>query len=137
MRLIITFALVLAPAICKAGGTVEFQRVDHLLQQKPEIREVLLRSLVMPGVAFAQVRLGDHFRHLGGNRLGPYTFKASSRNTTAAPVLVTLCTSAVFVDSSDRVLPTGDEELEATGVRELLNAVVLRDAGVSAAATCP
>jgi len=134
----LVLALVLLPAICRAGGSVEFDQIDRLLQQKPEIREVLLRSLVMPSSAFAQVRLGPHFKHLGGHRLGPYTFQASPKGKTGAPVLVTLCTSALLLDSSDRVLPTGSgQEFAATHVRELLNAVVLRDAGVSSAAACP
>ena len=131
-------ALMLLPAICKAGGTVEFDRVDRLLQQKPEIRSVLLRSLAMPGSAFAQVRLGPHFQSLSAERLGPYTFQASPKDKVGLPILVTLCTSALFLDSSGRVLPTGGgQEFAATQVRELLNAVVLRDAGVSSAAACP
>lgn len=131
-------ALVLLPTICKAGGTVEFERVDRLLQQRPEIREVLLQSLLMPGDAFAQVRLGPHFKHLSGYRLGPYTFLASPKGKTGVSVLVTLCTSAQLLDNSDKVLPTGSgQEFAATRVREFLNAVVLRDVGVSSAAACP
>ena len=131
-------ALMLLPAICRAGATVGFGQVDHLLQQEPEIRAVLLQSLVMPTSAFAQIRLGPHFMHLGGHRLGPYTFQASPKGKAGAPVLVTLCTSSLLLDSSGKVLPAGtDQEFSATQVRELLNAVVLRDAGVSSAAACP
>lgn len=137
MRFVSFLALALLPPVCAAGGSVRFGRIDHLLQQKPEIRAVLRQSLEMPTEAFAQVRLGPHFKHLSGDRIGPYTFEASPK-TKGLPVLVTLCTSALFLDSAGRVLPTGsDQEFGATHIRELLNAVVLRDVGVSSAAACP
>lgn len=130
--------LMLLPPVCNAGGTVAFGQVDRLLRQKPEIRAVLLASLVMPGSAEAQIRLGPHFKHLGGHRLGQYTFDALPREQGGVPVRITLCTSWLFLDSAGRVLPEGsDQEFAATQVRELLNAVVLRDAGVSSAAECP
>jgi len=131
-------ALLLFPPICKAGGTVEFDQIDRLLQQKPEIRAALVGSLVMPNSAYAQVRLGSHFDHLGAYRLGPYEFQAFPKGQTGVPVLVTLCTSYLFLDRSGKVLPMGsDREFSATQVRELLNAVVLRDAGASSEASCP
>ena len=131
-------ALILLPQIGKAGGSVQFSQIHHLLQQKPEIRAVLLQSLAMPSSAYAQVRLGAHFKNLSGYRLGPYTFQASPKGKAGQPVLVTLCTSSRFIDSAGNVLPTGsDEEFSAARVQELLDAVVIRDVGVSSAAACP
>lgn len=131
-------ALILLPTVCKAGGTVDFDRVDDLLRQKPEVRSVLLGSLAMPEDSYAQVRLGPHFTNLGGSRVGPYTFQALPKDKTGVPVLVTLCTSVLFLDDPGNVLPAGSgQEFTATRVRELLDAVVLRDVGVGSAAACP
>ena len=130
--------LMLLPAAVRAGGSVDFARMDRLLQQKPDIRAVLVQSLVMPDSAFAQIRLGPHFQHLGGERLGPYTFEAWPRSGTGLPVLVTLCTSYRLLDAAGEPIPEGtDQALAATEVRELLDAVVIRDAGASSAADCP
>jgi hypothetical protein len=136
--LIFFFALALVSPNCSAGGTVDFAHVDRLLQQRPEIRSILLRTLKMPSGAYAQVRLGSHFEHLGGARLGPYTFDASPKDGKGPSVQVTLCTTPLLLDGSGNTLSMDqDRYFSATRIRELLNAVVLREAGTSAAAACP
>lgn len=136
--LIFVFALTLVPQTCNAGGTVDFAHVDRLLQQRPEIRSILLQTLTMPSGAYAQVRLGPQFENLGGARLGPYTFDASPKDRKGPSVQVTLCTTPLLLDSSGNTLSSGEDRyFSATRVRELVSAVVLRAAGTSAAATCP
>ena len=139
MRSLIFFsALALISPCCNAGGTVDFAHVDRLLEQKPEIRAVLLRTLTMPNDAYAMVRLGPHFKHLGGSRLGSYTFDAMPKDGKGPAVQVTLCTTPLLLDKSGNTLSSDqDRYFSATQIRELLNAVVLRAAGTSAAATCP
>lgn len=131
-------ALAAMSQTCRAGGTVDFSYVDGLLQQRPEIRTVLLSSLLMPGDAYAQVRLGSHFTNLGGARLGPYTFDATPKGKAGPSVQVTLCTTPLLLDATGKTVEAGNEQyLSATSVRELLNSVVLRAAGTSGAASCP
>jgi hypothetical protein len=136
--LICFFALALVSPACNAGGTVDFAHVDRLLQQRPEIRSLLLQTLTMPDGAYAQVRLGPHFKSLGGARLGPYTFDASPKDGRGPSVQVTLCTTALLLDDAGNTLSMDqDRYFSATQIRELLNAVVLRAAGTSGAASCP
>jgi hypothetical protein len=136
--IVLFFALTLTSPTCNAGGTVDFAHVDRLLQQRPEIRSLLLQTLTMPDGAYAQVRLGPHFEKLGGARLGPYTFDALPTGGKGPAVQVTLCTTPLLLDDAGNTLSSGqDRYFAATKVRELLNAVVLRAAGTSAAAACP
>jgi hypothetical protein len=137
----ILFALVIAlvPLTCAAGGSVEFDQIDRLLRQSPQVRVALLRSLSFPDSAYAEIRLGSHFRHLSAYRLGPYTFEAHVKGsaTDRGAVMVTLCTTHEFLDGAGKPLPDGsDLEFDATRVRERVTGVILREAG-DAAATCP
>jgi hypothetical protein len=53
-------------------------------------------------------------------------------------VQVTLCTTPLLLDDAGNTLSSSqDRYFSATRIRELLNAVVLRAAGTSAAAACP
>jgi len=141
MRLFyLTLAMALFPLTCSAGGTVEFEHIDRLLQQKPQVRAFLLESLAMPGSAYAEVRLGPHFKQLSAYRLGPYTLQAQRKGGSAhGAVLVSLCTKYQFLDDSGKVISAGtDQELNAAQVQEELTAVVLREIGESnTAPDCP
>lgn len=66
----------LAPS-ARAGGSPEFSRIEHFLAEQPATYQWLRTALQFPNAAWAEVRLGPQFPHLGGHRLGPYSFQAS------------------------------------------------------------
>jgi hypothetical protein len=118
---------------------VEFKQISRLLQQTPQIRLALLQSLDLPSSAYAEVRLGLNFKHLSAYRLGPYTFQAHAKGSTSSgAIMVTLCTTYQFLDSSGKVLPQdSDVQFDATQVQERVTGVVLRESAGSAVASCP
>ena len=139
-RILLALASALIPLTCMAGGTLDFEQVDRLLEQTPQIRLALLRSFELPNSAFAEVRLGPNFKHLSAYRLGPYTFQvhAKGSNGGSAAVFVTLCTTFQFLDSSGKVLPQdSDAQFDATGVDERVTGVILRESSGSTWADCP
>lgn len=132
--------LLLLPAPVSAGGTLAFSDLLPLLKQKPELSGFLLDSYHLPDSAFARIRIGSHFQHLGGRRLGPYLFKAEGRgNAAGRTALITLCTDHRFLDRAGRLIPdSGNRYLRATAVEEELTAVVLRQESAFAAGDgCP
>jgi len=74
--------------------------------------------------AFAETRLGSHFVHLGGARVGPYTIRATAPDDHEVDVV--LCTTYRFLDEHGHVLPEGKME-SATRIDERLEAVLLQD----------
>jgi hypothetical protein len=137
-RILLALASALVPITCIAGGTVEFEQIDHLLQQTPQIRAALLQSFDLPGSAYAEIRLGPHFKHLSAYRLGPYTFQAHAKgNTGSRAILVTVCTTYQFLDRSGKVLPQGtDVEFDAVQVQERVTGVVLSESADITASSC-
>ncbi|MCP9927774.1 hypothetical protein [Cyanobium sp. CH-040] len=128
-----------APA-ARAGGTLAFTELLPLLRGKPQLSGVLFQAYRLPASAFAAVRLGPHFTHLGGRRLGPYLFEAQPLNpATGGAVLISLCTQPQFLDRAGRPLPAGeDPPIEARDVREDLTAIVIREpSAISAGPGCP
>jgi hypothetical protein len=128
-----------APA-ARAGGTLPFAELLPLLRGKPQLGGVLLQAYRLPTSAFATVRLGPHFTHLAGRRLGPYLFEARPLDpATGGAVLISLCTQPQFLDRAGRPLPAGeDPPIEASDVREDLTAIVIREpAAISAGPGCP
>jgi hypothetical protein len=145
LRLLPALAAAVVPLTCLAGGSVAFGDIERLLDRTPQLKRVL-QSFEPVSSAYAEVRLGPQFKHLGGKRLGPYTFEAHpkidsdpvSRSAGAGIVYVTLCTTYRFVDRAGKVLPQGsDKEFDATQVREQVTAVVLRESEGSASVNCP
>ena len=129
------FALVLLVAgRLRAGGSVDFADVRKILHQKPAIESLLLDDLIVDPAGWG-VRLGNHFKHLGGARIGPYVFSAKSRAVKSGGKLeVTICTQVTFLDA--RGNPAKDL-LEASAFREKLSQVVVREGSAEGFASCP
>jgi len=116
-----------APGLCRAGGSVEFSVVDQLIRQQPAIHGWLSSSLVLPDTAFAEVRFGPHFKHLGGGRMGPYTFMAKPMAFgSISEIEVIICTNARFLDKSGKQLLDSNIE-DAVRLEEKLASVQVRD----------
>lgn len=91
-------ALLAVGRVCWAGGTLDESELMPLLSQKPQIREFIVENFDVPKGAWADVRVGSHFKHLGGKRLGPYTVEIRPKGrSTMSPVVLTLCTTYQFV----------------------------------------
>jgi hypothetical protein len=135
-RVAIGLGGLLTGAPCFAGGTVDLEHVDRLLAEQPAVRSFLRSTMDLEPTAFAEVRFGLHFGHLGGARMGPYTIRAHPRGATAGTTLeVVLCTAARFLDESGK--PVADEP-SAFRLEEKLTAVMIREAtGASRAPDCP
>lgn len=112
----------------------------ELLKQKPQIREFILQSFDMSHGAWGAIRLGSHYTHLGGKRLGPFTIQLALKgSTTVSPVILTLCTTNTFYGKSGRAIAEGsDAEFQAVRVEEKLVSVQLRQASeVNDEPICP
>ena len=108
------------PFVAIAGGSMGMSELLPILKQDPAFFTDLTANYSLPESAYAEVRLGGHFKHLGGARLGPYTFLVQQlppRPAIARQVL--LCTTAQFVSTRGQVLPEPQWEL-ATQIREKL-----------------
>lgn len=123
-------ALVVAGNTCWAGGTLDQSELIPLLGQKPQIKEFVLQNFDMPTGAWAEVRIGSHFEHLGGRRLGPYTVEIRTKgSSTMSPVVLTLCTTYEFLDrDGKRISPESPRVTGAVDVRESLVDVRLTEA---------
>lgn len=137
-RLLLMLVSGLLPLTCIAGGTIEFKQINRLLQQKPQLSSILLQSIDLPSSAYAEVRLGSHFKHLSAFRLGPYTFQARPKGSKGSgTITVTLCTQYQFLDSSGKVIPQGsDREFDAMQVQEQLTAIVFSETAEQMRASC-
>lgn len=96
-HLVIAVALIAAAAPCHAGGTLGTGELVPLLSQKPDVYEALSAAFELKDSAFAWVRLGSHYEHLGGRRLGPYEIEAKVR-ASGKKIIVVLCTEAAYFD---------------------------------------
>ena len=131
--------LFLAPPV-RAGGTLPFTDLVPLLKRRPELGAFLFQAYELPDSAFAVIRVGSHFAHLGGRRLGPYLFEARSRlGRERGSALISLCTRHRFLDRAGAVIPADtDRQVLAHSVSEELTAVVIRDPTAMAAGDgCP
>lgn len=138
MRFLLGIAGLAASSLCSAGGSVEFKVVDQLIRQQPITYSWLSASLVLPDIAFAEVRFGSHFKYLGGGRTGPYTFMAKPRASRSnGEIEVIICTNIRFLDKSGKQLP--DSEIEdAVRLEETLALVQVRDGrGDAGSPVCP
>jgi hypothetical protein len=138
MRFLLGIAGLAASGLCSAGGSIEFKVVDQLIRQQPIIYSWLSSSLVLPDTAFAEVRFGSHFKHLSGGRMGPYTFMAAPRVSSATgKIEVIVCTDVRFLDRYGKQLP--DSEIEdAVRLEETLASVQVRDTrGDAGSPVCP
>ena len=121
---------------CLAGGTLDSKELEPLIRQQPTVREALLSSLVLSNSAYAELRLGSHFIHLGGARVGPYTIKATLKES-HKEVEVILCTKARFLDDQGSEL-LEDKRMQATRIDEKLIIVILKEPStIFASPECP
>jgi len=135
------FYLLLVPvafsaAPCLAGGTLGTEELKLLMLQQPIVHNALMSSLDLAESAFAEARLGSHFVHLGGARVGPYTIKATLKQS-REEIEVILCTKARFLGRDGSELP--EDRLEsAERIAEKLVAVMLREPSATfAGPECP
>jgi hypothetical protein len=127
LRLLPGIIGLLASGLCSAGGSVEFKVVDQLIRQQPSTYRWLSSTLVFPDTAFAEVRFGPHFKHLSGERMGPYTFVARPMASSAgSEIEIIVCTDAHFIDKSGEHLAES-RIAEAARLEEKLASVQVRD----------
>ena len=136
MDLWVLLAGLVMPSASRAGGTVGLDEVDRLLRQRPNLRSFLMSSLQLENTVMAAVRLGPHFEHLGGARVGPYLVEGRAKGSKdGEPLEIVLCTHVQFLDAEGKVAA---EETEATHVEEQLTVVMLREAhSKPALPSCP
>ena len=132
----VLLASLAVPSTSTAGGTIGLDEIDPLLRQRPALRRFLMSSLEFESTAMAAVRLGSHFEHLGGARIGPCLLQGRPRGSkNGEPLEVVLCTQPRFLDAAGEVAA---EETKATRVEEKLMEVVLREAhSKPAIPSCP
>ena len=117
------------------GGSVAFADVQDVLQQKPRLAKYLASTLDIAESGDAR-RLGRQFTHLGGKRIGPYTFDAKPKGAEGAfQFQVTLCTTVKFVD--ERGQESEEINVEAVTVRETFKLVQIREIGETTIPLCP
>jgi hypothetical protein len=117
------------PPISFAGGTLGTAELTPLLRQQPLLYEALLASFSLSESAFAEIRFGDSFPNLAGERAGPYTIRAKSKAGKNA-IQIILCTKYEFIGSAG--LPLSEEdETDAVSVKETLTHVMLQDPNAS------
>lgn len=127
---LIAFGMACGASPAFAGGSVDFENVDRLLRQHPAVYQWLASSLVFPDTVYAEVRFGSHFDHLGGGRMGPYSFLARPKSGTADnDIRVVVCTVATFVDADGKPLPE-DKMFAASRVDETLTKVQVQEASL-------
>jgi Ran GTPase-activating protein (RanGAP) involved in mRNA processing and transport len=124
------------PTASMAGGTVGFGDIDPLLRRRPALRDFLLSSLELQSTVMAAVRLGPHFEHLSGARVGPYLLQGKPKGSKdAEPLEVVLCTHFRFLDADGKVAA---DETKATRIDEQLTVVMIREAhSKPAVPSCP
>jgi hypothetical protein len=124
------------PIASSAGGTVGLHDVDPLLRQRPALRDFLISSLDLESTVMAAVRLGPHFEHLGGARVGPYMLEGRPKGSKGGdPLEIVLCTHVRFLDAAGKV-PL--DETKATRIDEQLAVVMIREShSRPAVPSCP
>lgn len=98
--------LLAVPAL--AGGSFIFQEdLEPLLEKDRRIGAFIMKSMDFDDVGDA-TRLGRHFSHLGGKRIGPYSVYAKTKGSTGPyNLIVTVKTEATFIDEDGRPLDHG------------------------------
>lgn len=110
--LLVSLAIPTAPM---AGGTVGFGDIDPLLRRRPALRDFLLSSFEFQSTVMAAARLGPHFEHLGGARVGPYLLQGKPKGSKdAEPLEVVLCTHFRFLDAEGKFPPTRSRRFAST-----------------------
>ncbi len=114
--------------------------LEPLFLQEPKVIEYLRATLEFRDSAWAEVRLGSHFNHLGGARVGPYLIEAwpkySERNH---GLKIVLCTDARFIDKNGKEIKKDSDRIfqDAVGIKEKLIAVMIRESNDEMPVACP
>ncbi|MCP5535348.1 MAG: hypothetical protein H7A51_03835 [Akkermansiaceae bacterium] len=101
---------------CWAGGSVSFaDDVKPLLDQQPALKKLILDTFEVSNIGVG-VRLGRHFTELGGARIAPYEFEATSK-VSGKKFLLTIHCKTVFVLANGK--EAGEDEIfSATETRQ-------------------
>lgn len=133
MRLVLPVLLSVWAATALADGSVEFADIRAMLHKQPAFEVLLTKTLHVESDGWG-VRLGNHFEHLGGSRIGPYVFKGRPAGQDGPETLdITICTQTTFRDDNGR--PTRDM-FAATAVTEEVTSVIIREASARGYASC-
>lgn len=125
--------LVVTPAW--AGGSLGTDDLAPLLRQRPKEMAAIRAEYELSDAAFAWVRLGPHFPHLAGERVGPYQVKVHRRAAQESHErILWICTKARYLDSRGRELPER-AIFDAVRVKETITAIRVQDA--NAPQSCP
>jgi hypothetical protein len=120
-KLLIAILASLFPFTVYAPGTLPLDDIAAILKQKPELSRPFLEAFDLREWAVG-VRLGPHFKHLGGARVGPYELAARARGSHGGyDVKVVICTVTVFLDDRGKKV----EMTEATRVEETLRGFII------------
>ncbi len=115
-----------------AGGSVGFDQAARVISQDSKVerfvREVL--DVRQDGIA---VRLGPHFKHLGGARVGPYSFEARIKGSKDYTLEITVCTEIHWIDAAGK---DAADTFSASSFKEIFKSLVVRSVGASGYASC-
>jgi hypothetical protein len=121
-KLLVGFLASLFPFTVYAPGTLPLDDIAALLKQKPELSRPFMEAFDLRDSAVG-VRLGPHFKHLGGARVGPYEVDARARGSHGGYDLkVVICTGLIFLDNRGKKV----EMTEATRVEETLQGFIVQ-----------
>lgn len=124
-QVLLAVAAITIPAPSIAGGTLGTNELTTLLRQQPVVYEALLASFTLSESAFAEVRFGDSYPGLTGERAGPYKISAKNKSTKKT-IDVILCTKYEFIGSDGRSLSEKNQD-RAESINETLTAVMLHE----------
>lgn len=133
------FCCIATSCFCSAAGTLETKELIPLLNQKPKIKNFIFQNFESSDGALAMVRMGNHFKNLGGKRLGPYIFSVTPKGSNKkSDVAVMLCTSYQLLNKKGQVIKEDSpDETNAAAVKEtLLSVQLIQEADIDRA-SCP
>ncbi|KQV61029.1 hypothetical protein ASC95_06330 [Pelomonas sp. Root1217] len=111
----------------RAGGSLGTDELAILLEQRPKEIAAVRTEYELSEAAFADIRFGNHFIHLGGARAGPYTVRLHRRAALEPREReLRICTTARYFDRRGREL-SGRKMFDAVRIEETITAVLVRD----------
>ncbi|BDS05745.1 hypothetical protein NT6N_07850 [Oceaniferula spumae] len=93
-----------------AGGSVDLGQITKVLKTDPGLWKHLDSTLNFDAGGSA-TRLGRHWPHLGGARIGPYVIRVTSKSADKTPFELTVHCEQVFYDKDGKVLPMKNGEV--------------------------
>jgi hypothetical protein len=80
-RFVLLFLAFLMPSVAHAGGSISWYEVQVILNQEPQIANIVYSTLDCASQGWTESRIGGMFP-LGGMRLGPYQVPCRLKGTT-------------------------------------------------------